>query len=96
MKIFVSKHAMTRFRQRFSLVFHPSVMGRYEFVADKFSNAIDDTFRLKMSIGKYNALCVKSGAPVVVKTYNGFMKFVAIEVEKGLLIKTCYRCENIA
>lgn len=91
MKVHLTNHAMTRFRQRFSLVFNQAVLDRRDFVEGLFHKSHDDVFRLKMSPGRYNALCVKAGYPIVERTYKGFLKFVGHQDGDRIVIKTMWK-----
>ena len=94
MKVFVTHHAMDRFRQRFSLIFNHAVLSRREFVVDLFEKSNDDLFRLRQAPGKYNALCVKAGHPIIERTYKGFLKFVGHRKGDDIVIVTCWKVEG--
>lgn len=92
--IHVTSHAMTRFRQRFSLIFNREVLDRRDFVTDLFKKSQDDVFRLKMAPGMYNSLCVKAGHPIVERTYKGFLKFVGFQDKDRIVIVTIWKIDN--
>jgi len=84
--VVVTNHAVTRFRERFRLLFNKQIFidkSERDLLKILFKKSKPADFSLKMKVGLYNAICTKNRAKVQYNIYNDLVLFAFAEKEDG-------------
>jgi hypothetical protein len=97
-EVIVTKHAISRFRERFRLMFHSEIFrDRKESFLMKtlFEKATSVDFSLKQKPGLYNAICIRNGCKVDYHRFSDKVIFVStVDSEGKRFILTALRTDH--